>query len=194
MIKDFNGKVIDNFVEEDFCNKIIELVEDLPFWEDADSLFWSNRTLGAETIYTKINAEIGKELHYLKNKIKDAIVNEYKIQEEIYADVFQIVRWFPGMEQPPHADDMTHVDGYEGYNHKRFATVLYLNNNYLGGNTYYPDYDISIEPAIGRLAIHPASTDHMHGVTKIKKSIRYTIATFWTFEKKYNHEWYSDQS
>jgi hypothetical protein len=39
------------------------------------------------------------------------------------------------------------------------------------------------------LAMHKGTPDYMHGVTKIENSIRYTIASFWTFEKGYEHAW-----
>ena len=60
------------------------------------------------------------------------------------------------------------------------ATLLYLNNNYSGGEIYFPGYDISIKPNVGDLVCFPDTPDFVHGVKPISNGIRYTIPRWFT--------------
>ena len=60
------------------------------------------------------------------------------------------------------------------------ATLLYLNNNYSGGEIYFPGYDISIKPNAGDLVCFPDTPDFVHGVKPISNGIRYTIPRWFT--------------
>jgi len=60
------------------------------------------------------------------------------------------------------------------------ATLIYINNDYLGGEIYFPDYDISIKPDAGDLVCFPDTPDFVHGVKPITEGIRYTIPRWFT--------------
>ena len=184
----FNAKTIDNFISKEECEYLIATVKDIEPWENGGSEFWNNRSLNAINIYKNINKDAGKLLYSIKEKTKNSILELYK-EKEIYSDLFQIVRWFPGMEQVPHADDMTNYDDMDWFHHRHYGAILYLNDNYEGGHTFYPQHNFEIIPKAGTLAIHPGDPDHLHGVTKIKNLKRYTIASFWTREEKYSDGW-----
>jgi hypothetical protein len=142
------------------------------------------------TSYENKNVDIAIIVNNIRKKIKKIIELEYGNGKEVYADLIQIVRWFPGMEQQPHADDMKNIDDADKwFNHRDFGAILYLNDDYEGGITYYPEYELGIIPKSGRLAIHPGDSDHLHGVTKIENVNRYTIASFWTFDKSYESDY-----
>lgn len=185
-------KTYNNFMSKDEIKYILDFAKGIEQWEDGGGMgFWSNRSLNAITIYNQHDKMVGKFLYNLRERVKSAIQEMYILDKPIYPDLFQIVRWFPGMEQPPHADDMTNSDqdGLDWYHHRHFGSIIYLNNDYSGGHTYYPQYDIEIKPEPGTLAVHPGDPDHLHGVTKIEDDIRYTIASFWTFDKEYFDGW-----
>ena len=60
------------------------------------------------------------------------------------------------------------------------ATLIYLNNNYLGGEIYFPEYDVSIKPDAGDLICFPDTPDFVHGVKPISQGTRYTIPRWFT--------------
>lgn len=185
-------KTYENFLSTDEINYLLNFAKSIDKWESGGGMgFWDNRSLNAITIYNQYSKEVGQFLYDLRNRVSDAIKEMYVLGDQVYPDLFQIVRWFPGQEQPPHADDMTNSsqEGLDWYHHRHFGSVIYLNNDYSGGHTYYPQYNLDIKPIPGTLAVHPGDTDHMHGVTKIENSIRYTIASFWTFDKEYFDGW-----
>ena len=182
----FNAITKENFITKANCEYLIKTVTGLDIWEGGGTGFWKNRVLNYYTILQrdKKAAEIMLDAN---NRCGNVIKNNYAIPE-VYSDTLQIIRWFPGMEQPPHADDMTNTD-ILGFEHRVFGSIIYLNDDYEGGQTYYPNYKISITPQAGKLAVHPGDPDHLHGVTKIEGGMRYTIASFWTLDKNKSHKW-----
>jgi hypothetical protein len=183
----FNAKTVDNFLSLEECEEILFLVKSIEPWEhDPEDPLWSNRSLSDYRIKTEYSEEIGNKLFQIKDNIGNKIKELYDL-EEIYADLLSVSRWFPGMDQKPHADDMTNVDheDNEWFHHRDFGSVIYLNTDYQGGHTYYPDHDVEIVPKTGTLVIHPATPDHLHGVTTIIENVRYTVNSFWTKDKNY---------
>lgn len=185
----FNPIIIKNFLNKDDCEYLINTVKNVDCWEKNHGDFWENRILSDTTIYKDIDKIAGRLLYDVRIKISDVIKKEYKLSKQVYPDLCQVVRWFPGQQQPPHADDMKDTEGHEWYHHRDYGSIIYLNDNYDGGNTYYPKQKLSITPEIGTLLVHPGDQEHFHGVTKIKNSTRYTISSFWTLDKNYHDKW-----
>lgn len=181
----FNGRIFENFLNKKDCEYLIQTAIDLSLWSNSDNEFWDNRLTQYHDIL-KHDKRAGEIMLDVNNRCKEKIKAEYSLQIPIYSDTLQIVRWFPGTEQPPHADNMDFEGALEHDHkinkHRVFGSIIYLNSNYVGGNTYYPNFNFSIVPKSGSLAVHPADSKHLHGVTKIEDSIRYTIASFWTHD------------
>ena len=185
----FKAKTFENFISDKEIDTILSFAKTKQTWEDSGP-FWNNRTLNLEFLFNSEDHEIAIIINNIRKKIKETIQTEYGNGKEVYADLIQLVRWFPGMEQHPHADDMKNIeDSDEWFHHRDFGAILYLNNDYEGGITVYPEYELGIVPKPGMLAVHPGDSDHIHGVTRIENSNRYTIASFWTFDKKYEHDY-----
>jgi hypothetical protein len=185
----FNPKVVSNFLSKEDCEYVVTTVSKVDTWEGAGNDFWSNRALGLPNLRKNIDPKVADIVAEATIKVKNAIMFEYGLDKEVYADLTQIIRWFPGMEQPPHADDMTNTE-HRGFEHRVFGAIIYLNDNYSGGHTYYPEHNFEVIPKAGNLAIHPGDPEHLHGVTKIEDSTRYTIASFWTFDKSKEYALY----
>ena len=188
MVKLFNAKILNSFLSEEECDEIVWVANSRPVWEKSNNIYWDDRVISIENSYRSFGDEFG---NFLKDKtydIKKYIEKAYNLEKNIYPDSISICRWFPGNEQFPHADDMKNVN-VSGFEHRVFASIIYLNTNFTGGVTYYPDYNIEVVPEKGKLAVHPGDSSHMHGVTKVGSDIRYTIASFWTYEEGRNVGW-----
>ena len=179
----FDAKVIDGFVGKKDCEIILNFAKETNLWESIPNNFWDGRTIN----YTKLPIEIKNIFHSIMVRMQSTLHNEYNLEEKIYPDTIDLVRWFDGMKQTPHCDNMSDhgPDGSEfhRFGHRYFGCVIYINEDYEGGKTYYPDHNFEITPKIGRLAIHLGDCNHRHGVTEVKKNIRYTVASFWSFDK-----------
>jgi hypothetical protein len=183
----FNAKVIKNFISKEDSDYLVGLAKSWKYWESGGTDFWADRVINYHSVldFDKKAATIMLKAN---NDCSKIIKKEYGLDFPVYSDTLQMIRWFPGMEQGPHADDMTNSD-FKGFEHRAFGSIIYLNEDYSGGHTFYPNFDIEVVPETGSIAIHPGDPEHLHGVTKIENGMRYTIASFWTFDKEKSHEW-----
>lgn len=64
----------------------------------------------------------------------------------------------------------------EGYGYIKYGVVIYINDNYDGGEIDYPALGITIKPTAGMAAIHNGDTEH--GVLPVSGGPRYILTTF----------------
>jgi hypothetical protein len=88
-----------------------------------------------------------------------------------------------------YAKDQISEELLKEFSYREFGSIVYLNDNYSGGHTYYPNYNFDIKPEAGKLAVHPGDPEHLHGVSKIEGTTRYTLAAFWSRNKDYFDDW-----
>lgn len=60
------------------------------------------------------------------------------------------------------------------------ATLVYINDDYDGGEIYFPDYDVVIKPKAGDLVCFPDNPSFIHGVKEITSGVRYTTPRWFT--------------
>lgn len=178
----FIAKSFDNFLNEEEVNIYLQYCSITNKWANIPNSFWDKRVINFNIIKTE-NLILRKIILKTINNIQQKMIEEYNLTEVPYPDTLDIVRWFPGMEQTPHCDDMSDSDSKQQFKHRYFGCIIYLNDDYGGGYTYYPEHNFSIKPKSGKLAIHLGDCNHRHGVTKILNKTRYTIASFWGFNK-----------
>lgn len=78
-------------------------------------------------------------------------------------------RWDAGSSMGPHFDgELGKSNGLE------FTAILYLNDDYEGGELYFKDYNINLKPEAGSMVIFPGS--FTHEVKEIKNSKRYMLS------------------
>lgn len=178
----FRAVTVENFLSSSEIEKILYFAKNTTIWKKNNIEFWSDRFINLLALY-ECDPEIAKMVMDIRDRTISLIKDSYQIDEEIYPDLFDIIRWFPGMEQPPHSDNMKDTADEHIHAHRSYGVVIYLNDDFSGGETFYPQHGIYVKPKAGMIAIHPADQDHMHGVTKILGNIRYTLTSFITFDK-----------
>lgn len=115
-------------------------------------------------------------------RIQD-IIREIETNDNIYVETPQFSRWLPGDElDPPHADNCE-PDGSPNISpYRSHGAIIYLNEDFDGGQLFYPNFKLFIKPSRGMLAIHGADLKFMHGVKKVLHNRRHTIITFATMD------------
>lgn len=60
-----------------------------------------------------------------------------------------------------------------------FANVLYINDDFTGGELHFPNIDITYRPEKGALIVFPSADDYLHGVLPVGPGpIRYALPAF----------------
>jgi hypothetical protein len=61
----------------------------------------------------------------------------------------------------------------------KYATIIYLNDNYSGGELFFSNKNIEIKPKPGSLVVFPGTNEFNHGVRHVKAGpIRYVLVGF----------------
>lgn len=90
----------------------------------------------------------------------------------ILSGLATIQRMQEGVELKSHTDQHTDPS-------IRYATILYINEDYQGGELFFPNLDISLKPNPGDMLFFPGDEKHEHGVRHVKEGpIRYVIVGF----------------
>ena len=85
---------------------------------------------------------------------------------------YQILKYSIGEHYVSHLDN--------GERTRRYASaVAYLNDDYEGGELYFPNQGVQFKPKKGAAYFFPGDMNYIHGVTEIKSGIRYTCPFFW---------------
>jgi predicted 2-oxoglutarate/Fe(II)-dependent dioxygenase YbiX len=58
------------------------------------------------------------------------------------------------------------------------GVVIYVNENYSGGELYYAKLGLEIKPKRGMLVIHSAASMYEHGVREVTAGVRYGLTLF----------------
>lgn len=97
-------------------------------------------------------------------------------------------KWIPGAFANFHSDNST--DGeYNAFERSKWATFLYLNEDFEGGELNFKDHPINIKPKVGMLAAFAGGHHNEHEVKVIISGDRYTIGSFWDYEEsEYSEE------
>jgi alpha-ketoglutarate-dependent taurine dioxygenase/predicted 2-oxoglutarate/Fe(II)-dependent dioxygenase YbiX len=175
-----------NFLTPEEIKTILNYIEYMisEDWQTSESLFWNKRILDLNNINNPNPKDqlIKEMLVDIRQRIIENIKEVQGVAFPIYADTLQIVKWPKGYEQEPHADG-EHIypeDGEHPFPHRLYASVCYLNNDFDGGEIYFPQHDIELKPVPGTMVNFPGTREYLHGVRSVDNGIRYTIVSFYT--------------
>jgi hypothetical protein len=126
-------------------------------------------------------------------EILSAIVERLRLKIEDFYNVKvtasgpAVVRWPLGTHQHPHADKEMH-DGPDAGKPNNFpwydlGTVFYLNDDYEGGELFFPLQGIKFKPKARAAYFFPGDKNYIHGVTPVLSNCRYTAPFFWTIKE-----------
>jgi hypothetical protein len=98
-----------------------------------------------------------------------------------------IVRWPIGSRQEPHADKEFHTGPEKGrandFPWYDLAGLFYFNDDYEGGELYFPQHGIEFQPVAGAAYFFPGDMYYAHGVRPVRSGNRFTSPFFWTILK-----------
>ena len=167
-----NIVTISNFLTEEEISYLMEGLGDRP-----SHRFVSQKGPNVEPLtYMRKYAGL-PDKHNIINKVKNEIEKAYNLEDiKIVAkeDFLGVVHWEIGSYLTTHVDDL----GYVTDNH--LPILIYLNDNYEGGEIKFETHDVSIKPKTGDLIIFPGNMHYAHEVTKILSGDRYTLPIWFT--------------
>jgi hypothetical protein len=187
---------LDNFIREDELNILNNFIRNNKVWDVTethynengtviyDSDYWADRVITYPNI-SKIDASIIDTIEGMVARLKIEVDSYFSVDAAPTSPA--MVRWLPGQFQMPHADKELHSGPDAGQPNDfpwyDIAGLFYINDDYEGGELYFPVQGIQFKPKSGSAYFFPGDMNYIHGVSEIKSGIRYTVPFFWTIKK-----------
>lgn len=184
-----------SFIQEDRCIPVLHcrtLIETFERARRAGHLspnpggdpYWDDKFLWYSSI-NLIEIEALLILQFMRRRIAERIRGFYGLKQPIYSDNIQLVHWPVGRDMPAHADNANPDGTPNEYPHRDFGAIVYLNDEYDGGEFYFEKLKWEIKPRAGMLLAFPGDLQHFHGVKKVLRGDRYTAASWYTRDERH---------
>ena len=115
-------------------------------------------------------------------KLNHRIAKLFKFNPELwYGDIDTIQRQYEGSELAAHIDS-------DGDPDVLYAVIGYLNDDYVNGELFFPNINVSLKPEKNSIIIFPDGEKYMHGVRAPGPGpLRYALPTFVRHISKSRH-------
>lgn len=180
-------------------NKDLVIVHNVLTSEDLDALIEyaalkNSRNPNHKDIWKDLNEMIGSTkknevnisvdglrlIAKLRDRIKSIMLQEFsELQLVRFNDFGDISVRTPYYQKSmkPHVDGPPEIDRPD-HGVKNLGSNYYLNDNYEGGEIYYPNLNFSYKPAPNSVVIHKGEEDYRHGVAEVTQGIRLSFGMF----------------
>jgi hypothetical protein len=172
--------VKNNFMGEDDRSKVIKYFEPIPS---------TNRQRDVVFLEDIKDPEVAKIVKHYEKAVYTTVISEYapnldlRIERLSWMRRLEIVRWPNDSGLEPHRDGHKH---YPDEPELSLSTLIYLNDDYEGGDVFFEEFNLNIKPKTGDLIIFPSY--FLHEVRQVRQREggmpRYTIPFFYTFEAR----------
>jgi hypothetical protein len=125
-------------------------------------------------------------LSMAQQKLKQSIEDDFNcsISNE---GIGTVVKFSVGWELPYHCDQWSNLPTYSGAPTRDISSILYLSDDFCGGELEFPDLGITIEPCAGSAIYFTGTEEYMHRVNPVKSGSRLTCTGFWSIIHNYEH-------
>jgi hypothetical protein len=98
-----------------------------------------------------------------------------------YKEAFNFVKYNPGKYFKVHSDDGP-------YYTCTISSVVYLNDDYEGGEIAYPRHDLVIKPEAGDILINPSTFVYEHASLEVKSGQKYAVVIMNDYNDMFHKE------
>lgn len=142
LYKEQGIQLMDHFLSSDECDRIIEYAESKQLLSRSQ-VTSDGSTYRISTNRTSSTAFLDTQDNPLFRSIHQRAAAFLNLSEE-YMENLQIIRYREGEEFKPHTDPRYDTD-------RKYTILLYLSEEFEGGETYFPELDLKIKPKKGRM-------------------------------------------
>jgi predicted 2-oxoglutarate/Fe(II)-dependent dioxygenase YbiX len=144
---------------------------------DGDHVYGLRRFVTGSTVTSRPgNSE------YIINTISDAMKNtavEYAKILNINSDNIDFGKDFVINKYATNEDMGPHVDWNEQNSDLEYSFVVYLNDDYIGGEIYWENQGVQLKPEAGSIVLFPSKEPYFHGVTVVTQGNKIFIPHYW---------------
>jgi hypothetical protein len=179
---------IPNFIDPEVVPKMIDFFENCNVDWGGIAFYGSlgKGILSDSAVVEKFGLP-GNFFNELRDKYQEAV--EKVFGRKVRPNTSHAQKWEVGGFASPHSDNSDHDGNPNAFEINKYVGVLYLNDNYRGGELYFCSKDNDLEPYLSfkpnaySYYVFPGGHENIHGVSEIVAGTRYTMVSFWDFEE-----------
>jgi len=182
----------------DLVNRLEKVIED-----NGDDWFkWRVAMVGHQQVMKDyrdcVDFKVHKEVFHTNEKAKnsdlkniyDQIDDRLKVCLEHYCSIYNLkmdfqeavnfVRYSEGQHFQVHSDS--------GFSYScTVSTVMYLNDDYVGGGLWFPHVNYTYQPEAGDIVLFPSNFLFAHAALPVEQGVKYSAVTMFDYNDK-NHK------
>ena len=127
-----------------------------------------------QILWLQGTSKLFEETQFLLDSINTkciSVINNYYEKDYVLYPLYNIFKFKEGDFMKEHHDSGLSLD-------IKLGMVVYLNENYDGGEIYYPKVNLQVKPIARSLVVHPANIIYRHGVKPVSNGERFSLAGF----------------
>lgn len=169
--RQLNGIVnVENFIHEEWLESIARLISDVP------------NSMNAELLVKQGHRKLESETRLIAIVIGSFLQHHYNVNlniADIHPSFFRKTKLDHQTEI--HADN-ENLDGCPKMGCENFdvSAIIYFNDDFEGGELWFPQQDLKIKPKKGSFIAFPGDARYAHGVLPISMGIRYSAPMWFT--------------
>jgi predicted 2-oxoglutarate/Fe(II)-dependent dioxygenase YbiX len=139
----------------------------------------TNYNLGITYIARNIGNQVAQNIHNQFYVLLLATTIPYAKKHniaELHHEDYQLLKYKTGQEYKAHADGGTDIG-------RAISAVLYLNDDYEGGEIEFPNFGVKLKPKSGTLVLFPSTYPYAHIAHPVIEGTKYAIVT-WIKDRK----------
>lgn len=163
-----NIVIVENFLNKENFDKLLKIKDSIPIDQYDSDIFYNFNNLKEE------------DQNFVLNITKDIIkLINTKFLISVSIKSYPMFARHPkdGYFLPEHKDDKEDRSPLH-----QIASILYLNDDYSGGEIYFSQYSKIIKPKANSLVFFPGNKNYMHGVNECLYNDRFSLSTFYSIE------------
>lgn len=155
--------------------------EDAP---ESDSVEWVVNRKIRDTQQLRLSSAITEKLSSIDDASVLAFINPFYQVEVHDREPSLILHYGVGGHYIPHVDaetlykDDIGLELWEKTLDRDLSVVYFLNDDFAGGELFFPMLDLLIKPEAGTLVCFPSDHNYIHGVKPVTSGHRYTVVTW----------------
>jgi hypothetical protein len=157
-----------NVFTKEECDYVISYWNSLDDW--MLSCFYNMYTIAGNKPHTKEGGESLSKFKIVSQNLAEKVFNRKLKQISVSSHM-----WKPGAFAADHADN-AELDGTpNAWIENKLVTMIYLNDNFEGGNLTFRDHKLAFKPQIGSVIVFDVGINNVHAVTEVTSGTRYTM-------------------
>lgn len=171
-----NILIIDDFLSKEYLDILNHFIKTKSVQMNKDFAYVSKKTFKDESPEVfKIFVDLEKEIpKYINDYLKKF---DIKVEEEPLNNMNFVSR-APNTKMEEHLDYMPAEAG-NGHPLAHMTSLIYLNDDYDGGEIFFPEQNTSYKPNAGSLVIFPGN--YFHGVLECTGNFRHSTLALYSF-------------